>query len=86
MKADLAFASRHQNLTTACRLQEKNVSTSMLDGKVGRIYMPRQDFESLALRKMKVRRLRSPRHRQTLFRAHVVMRSSINGRWAHGTT
>ena len=35
--------------------QEKNVSTSMLDGKVGRIYMPRQDFESLALRKMKVR-------------------------------
>ncbi len=27
----------------------------MLDGKVGRIYMPRQDFESLALRKMKVR-------------------------------
>ena len=31
------------------------MSTSMLDGKVGRIYMPRQDFESLALRKMKVR-------------------------------
>jgi len=31
------------------------VSTSMLDGKVGRIYMPRQDFEGLALRKMKVR-------------------------------
>ena len=31
------------------------MSMSMLDGKVGRIYMPRQDFESLALRKMKVR-------------------------------
>ena len=35
------------------------MSTSMLDGKIGRIYMPRQDFESLALRKMKVRSYRA---------------------------
>ena len=35
--------------------QVKNVSGDMLDGKVGRIYMPKQDLEGLALRKMKVR-------------------------------
>lgn len=34
----------------------------MLDGKVGRIYMPKQDLEGLALRKMKVRS-RSPNFR-----------------------
>lgn len=38
-----------------CFSQVKNVSGDMLDGKVGRIYMPKQDLEGLALRKMKVR-------------------------------
>ena len=37
-------------------MQEKNVAQSMLEGKVGRIYMPRQELESVALRKMKVTR------------------------------
>ena len=37
-------------------VQEKNVAQSMLEGKVGRIYMPRQELESVALRKMKVTR------------------------------
>lgn len=36
-------------------MQEKNVSTDMLEGKVGRMYMPTQDISSMALRKMKVR-------------------------------
>ena len=38
-----------------CHLQEKNVSSDALGGKVGRIYMPRQDLGALALHKMKVR-------------------------------
>lgn len=38
----------------AC-LQEKNVSSDLLDGKVGRIYMPRQDIDTIPLHKMKVR-------------------------------
>ena len=35
-------------------LQEKNVSFDSLEGKVGRIYMPKQDLNSMALNKMKV--------------------------------
>eukprot|EP00887_Chlorella_sp_A99_P003082 scaffold9.g3082.t1 len=31
----------------------KNVGTDMLEGKVGRIYMPKQDVDSIALNKMK---------------------------------
>ncbi len=37
------------------RLQEKNVGSDELAGKVGRIYMPAQDVGSMALHKMKVR-------------------------------
>ena len=33
--------------------KQKNVSGDMLDGKVGRIYMPKQDVDSIALNKMK---------------------------------
>jgi len=35
-------------------LQEKNVSFDSLEGKVGRVYMPKQDLNSMALNKMKV--------------------------------
>ena len=38
-------------------LQEKNVSHEMLDGKVGRMYVPRQEIGSIATRKMKVNHL-----------------------------
>lgn len=34
-------------------LQEKNVSTDVLDGKIGRMYMPKQDVDTMALKKMK---------------------------------
>lgn len=34
-------------------LQVKNVGSDMLDGKVGRIYMPKQEVDSMALNKMK---------------------------------
>lgn len=37
-----------------CQLQEKNVGYDSLEGKVGRIYMPKQDLNSMALNKMKV--------------------------------
>eukprot|EP00879_Flechtneria_rotunda_P021146 GHRR01022278.1.p3 GENE.GHRR01022278.1~~GHRR01022278.1.p3 ORF type:complete len:158 (+),score=66.93 GHRR01022278.1:1234-1707(+) len=33
--------------------KEKNVGTDMLDGRVGRIYMPRQQVDKVALSKMK---------------------------------
>ena len=36
-------------------MQEKNVSSEMLEGKVGRMYVPRQELGSIATRKMKVR-------------------------------
>jgi hypothetical protein len=36
--------------------QEKNVSADLLDGRVGRIYMPKQDVGGMALHKMKARR------------------------------
>lgn len=40
----------------ACRLlQEKNVESDMLEGKLGRIYMPRQAIEAMPQHKMKVR-------------------------------
>jgi hypothetical protein len=48
------------------RAQEKNVSADLLDGKVGRIYMPKQDVGGMALHKMKARRPAPPawlRHR-----------------------
>ena len=35
-------------------LQEKNVEFDNLAGKVGRIYMPKQDLNSISLNKMKV--------------------------------
>lgn len=34
-------------------VQEKNVGTDLLDGKVGRIYMPKQQVDSMALAKPK---------------------------------
>lgn len=37
-----------------CQLQEKNVGYDSLEGKVGRIYLPKQDLNSMALNKMKV--------------------------------
>ena len=49
------------------------MSTSMLDGKVGRIYMPRQEFDGLALRKMKARTSGGPRFAcSTLLRGQVL--------------
>jgi hypothetical protein len=42
-------------MITGAALQEKNVGTDVLEGKVGRIYMPKQDVDNIALRKMKVR-------------------------------
>ena len=46
-----------QALTTCAMVpvQEKNVSADMLEGKVGRIYMPKQDVGGMALHKMKAR-------------------------------
>ena len=41
-------------------LQEKNVSTAVLDGKVGRMYVPRQEVGSIATFKMKVILSRPP--------------------------
>ena len=41
--------------TARAHVQEKNVSREMLDGKVGRMYVPRQELGSIATRKMKVR-------------------------------
>ena len=41
--------------TVSAHVQEKNVSSEMLDGKVGRMYVPRQELGSIATRKMKVR-------------------------------
>lgn len=42
---------------TACLLllvlQEKNVGSDLLEGKVGRIYMPRQEVDKMALAKPK---------------------------------
>jgi hypothetical protein len=35
------------------RAQEKNVHSDMLEGRVGRIYMPKQKVDSMALSKMK---------------------------------
>lgn len=35
------------------RTKEKNVSTDILDGKVGRIYVPKQEVATMALAKMK---------------------------------
>lgn len=34
-------------------MQEKNVGSDMLDGKVGRMYIPKQDVGTVALKKMK---------------------------------
>ena len=34
-------------------IQEKNVGSDALDGKVGRIYMPKQKMDTIALGKMK---------------------------------
>lgn len=34
-------------------LQEKNVGSDLLEGKVGRIYMPRQEVDKMALAKPK---------------------------------
>ena len=34
--------------------QVKNVSTTMLEGKVGRMYLPQQGVDKIALHKMKV--------------------------------
>lgn len=43
-------------------VQEKNASTNLLDGKVGRVYVPRQDMDAIALHKMKVQPLSSAWH------------------------
>ena len=47
-----------------CLVQEKNVGTDSLEGKVGRMYVPRQEVGSIALRKMKVRVIKGakPKH------------------------
>ena len=34
-------------------MQEKNVSTNMLEGKVARVYVPKQNLDTIALRKTK---------------------------------
>ncbi|GAB4822405.1 hypothetical protein N2152v2_009451 [Parachlorella kessleri] len=43
-------ATKQPKLT---KKKEKNVGADELDGKVGRIYMPKQDVDNIALRKMK---------------------------------
>ena len=45
-------ANRLPACPTAC-LQEKNVGSDMLEGKVGHIYMPKQDVAGMALAKPK---------------------------------
>ena len=35
-------------------MQEKNVESDMLEGKVGRIYMPKQSIDTIPQHKMKV--------------------------------
>lgn len=47
--------SARLNHAPVLHAQEKNVSADMLEGKVGRIYMPKQDVAGMALHKMKVR-------------------------------
>lgn len=47
-------SSLHPVQLAACKLQEKHVGYDSLEGKVGRIYMPKQDLNSMALNKMKV--------------------------------
>ena len=39
---------------TSAVLQEKNVSSDLLDGRVGRIYMPKQQLDSIPVPAMKV--------------------------------
>ena len=46
--------SRRWLTTYVNDLQEKNVSFDSLEGKVGHVYMPKQDLNSMALNKMKV--------------------------------
>lgn len=36
-----------------CALQEKNVGSDLLEGKIGRIYMPKQKVDGMALAKPK---------------------------------
>ena len=54
-------------------LQEKNVSFDSLEGKVGRIYMPKQDLNSMALNKMKV----SVRGTLFFLLDHILLASGI---------
>ena len=56
------------------------MSGDMLDGKVGRIYMPKQDLEGLALRKMKVRSatIHVPCARRCLACASTQVRMAAN--------
>ena len=51
---DEYLMSRRWLITYVIDLQEKNVSFDSLEGKVGRVYMPKQDLNSMALNKMKV--------------------------------
>lgn len=46
--------SAKSSLRKALCPQEKNVKGDMLDGKIGRVYMPRQDVDSIVLAKPKV--------------------------------
>lgn len=55
-------------------LQVKNVSSSLLDGKVGRIYMPTQQISSMPQQKMKVSSLMLE-----LFTIHLISRFNIYG-------
>ena len=57
-------------------LQEKNVSNEMLDGKVGRMYVPRQEIGSIATRKMKVSQPLTTQGKIT-----AVHRPVCNARW-----
>lgn len=43
------------SLTRNFDMQEKNVKSDEVDGKVGRVYMPKQDVDSIVLSKPKVR-------------------------------
>ena len=54
-------------------LQEKNVSKDLLDGKVGRMYVPQQEISSIATKKMKVK----------AFLWHLLLRSCSNATRAH---
>ena len=52
-KKKLTSLSLKKNATPSTNQQEKNVSSDLLDGRVGRVYVPRQDLADLPSAVMK---------------------------------